>query len=46
MIYAFGITGNATRFLFSELEETIIDSPIGIESENLLKILTGYSVAD
>ena len=46
VIYAFGITGNATRFLFSELEETIIDSPIGIESENLLKILTGYSVAD
>ena len=46
IIHAFGVTGNATRFLFSELEETIIDSPIGIESENLLKVLSGYSIAD
>lgn len=46
VVHAFGVTGNATRFLFSELEETIIDSPIGIESEHLLKILSGYSVAD
>lgn len=46
VIYAFGSTGNATRFLFSELEETVIDSPIGYETENLLKILSGYSLAD
>lgn len=46
VIYAFGATGNATRFLFSELEETVIDSPIGYETENLLKILSGYSLAD
>ena len=46
MIHAFGITGNATRFLFSEMEETIIDSPIAIESEHLLKVLSGYSIAD
>ena len=46
VVYAFGATGNATRFLFSELEETVIDSPIGFESEHLLKILSGYSLAD
>ena len=46
VVYAFGATGNATRFLFNELEETIIDSPIAIESDNLLKVLSGYSLAD
>ena len=46
MVYAFGATGNATRFLFNELEETIIESPIAIESESLLKMLSGYSLAD
>ena len=28
------------------MEETIIDSPIAIESEHLLKVLSGYSIAD
>ena len=46
VVHAFGMTGNATRFLFSELEETIIDTPIAIESEHLLKILSGYSIGD
>lgn len=46
MLYAFGATGNATRFFFNELEETIIDSPISIETEHLCRILTGYSLAD
>ena len=46
IVYAFGVTGNATRFLFGELEETIIDTPIAIESKNLIKILSGYSLAD
>ena len=46
VVYAFGATGNATRFLFSELEETIVDSPISYESEHLLKMLSGYSLAD
>ena len=46
MVYAFGVTGNATRFLFDDLEETIIESPIPIESEHMLKILTGYSLVD
>lgn len=46
VIYAFGVTGNATRFFFDELEETVIESPIPIEKENLLKILSGYSLVD
>ena len=46
MIYAFGATGNATRFLFDELEETIIESPIPIENDHLLKMLTAYSLVD
>ena len=46
VIHAFGVTGNATKFLFSELEETVVDSPIGIESEHLLKVLSGYALAD
>lgn len=45
-IYAFGVTGNATRFLFDDLEETIIESPIPIESEHMLKILSAYSLVD
>ena len=46
VVYAFGVTGNATRFLFSELEEIIVDTPIAIETPHLIKILTGYSLAD
>lgn len=43
---AFGLTGNATKFLFDELEETIIDSPIPIETTYLCKMLQGYSQVD
>lgn len=46
MIHSFGVTGNATKFFFEDLEETIIDSPIPIESDNLLKMLDGYSQVD
>ena len=46
VVYAFGVTGNATKFLFQELEETIIDSPIPIENEHMLKILSAYSLVD
>ncbi len=46
VVYAFGVTGNATRFLFDDLEETIIDSPIPIENEHMLKILSAYSLVD
>ena len=45
-MHVFGATGNATRFLFDELEETVIDSPIPIETEHLAKILQGYSLVD
>lgn len=43
IIHAFGITGNGTKDFYYNLEETIIDSPIPIESEHLAKILRGYS---
>ena len=46
VIHAFGATGNATRFFCDEFEETIIDSPIPIETHNLAKILKGYSLID
>ena len=46
VVHAFGVTGNASRFLFCELETTIVDSPIAIETEHLLKILSGFAVAD
>jgi hypothetical protein len=46
VVHVFGATGNATRFLFDEIEETVIDSPIPIESDNLAKILQGYSLVD
>ena len=46
VVYAFGATGNATRFLFDDLEETIMDSPIPIENEHTLKILSAYSLVD
>ena len=46
VVHCLGATGNATRFFFDELEETIIDSPIPIETENLLKLLQGYSLVD
>ena len=35
VVHAFGSTGNATKFLFEDLEETIIDSPIQIETPHL-----------
>jgi hypothetical protein len=40
------VTGNTTKFVFDELEETIIDSPIPIETEYLVKILSGYAISD
>lgn len=46
VIYALGVTGNSTRFFFEDLEETVMDSPIAIENEHLIKILSGYSAAD
>ncbi len=46
VVSAFGLTGNATKFLFHDLEETITDSPIQIETPFLLKILQGYSQVD
>lgn len=39
VMQSFGLTGNATKFFFYELEETIMDSPVTIEENNLLKIL-------
>jgi hypothetical protein len=46
VVHAFGTTGNATKFLFEELEETIIDSPISIETPYLCKMLQGYSLVN
>ena len=43
---ALGTTGNATKFFFEDLEETIIDSPIAIENEHLLAMLNGYATVD
>jgi hypothetical protein len=39
VVHSFGVTGNATKFFFNDLEETIIDSPIPIESPLLAKIM-------
>ena len=46
VIYAFGVTGNGSKEFFAEFEETIIDSPIPIESEHLEKIVAGYAQID
>ncbi|CDW77722.1 UNKNOWN [Stylonychia lemnae] len=46
VINAFGVTGNGSKTFFHEMEEIIIDSPIGIENEYLQKILMGYSQVD
>jgi hypothetical protein len=46
IVHAFGITGNGSKEFYYDLEETIIDSPIPIESEHLEKILQGYSQID
>jgi hypothetical protein len=41
-----GTTGNATRFFFEDLEDTIIESPIPIETPHMRKILNGYSLVN
>jgi hypothetical protein len=46
VVHALGATGNATQFFFEDLEETIMDSPIPIETEYMTKILQGYSLVD
>jgi|LauGreDrversion4_2_1035121.scaffolds.fasta_scaffold152902_2 hypothetical protein len=46
VVHSFGVTGNATKFFFNDLEETIIDSPIPIETPLLAKIMQGYSVVN
>jgi len=46
VIHAFGATGNATKFFFDELECTVIESPIPIETPHLQKILQGYALVD
>jgi hypothetical protein len=46
VVHAFGVTGNGSKEFYYDLEETIIDSPIGIETEHLEKILHGYSQID
>eukprot|EP00347_Sterkiella_histriomuscorum_P005947 403354650 len=46
VMHAFGVSGMGTKQFFYDLEETITDSPIGIETEFLEKILTGYSSID
>lgn len=46
VVHAFGATGNATKFFFDELESTVIESPIPIETPSLKKILQGYALVD
>ena len=46
VVHAFGVMGSATKFLFQDLEETIIDSPIPWEAPNAIKILSGYAQVD
>lgn len=46
VVHSFGITGNGSKQFYSDLEEVIIDTPIPIETDNLLKILAGYSQID
>lgn len=40
------MTGNGSKEFYYDLEETIIDSPIPIETEHLEKILAGYAQID
>jgi hypothetical protein len=42
-MFAFGITGNGQKEFYYEMEEVITDSPIPIETENLWKIIQGYT---
>ena len=46
VMHSFGITGNGNEGFFNEMEETITDSPVFIESHHLTKILTGYAEVD
>jgi len=46
VIYSFGISGNGQKDFYVQLEETITDSPIPIESEYLQKIIEGYCQID
>lgn len=46
VIHAFGVTGSGSRFFFQEMEEIVVDSPIKIETENLIKIMQGYAEID
>jgi hypothetical protein len=46
VMHSFGVTGNGSKEFYYELEETIVDSPIPIETEHLEKILMGYSEID
>ena len=46
VIHAYGITGSGSRLFYQEMEEVVVDSPIDIETENIVKILKGYAEID
>jgi hypothetical protein len=46
VLYAFGVTGNGSKEFFYQLEETVVDSPIPIETPFLEKILAAYAQVD
>ena len=46
VLYAYGITGNGSKEFFYHLEETVIDSPVPIETPHLEKIIAAYTEVD
>ena len=46
MLHGFGVSGNGSKEFFYNMEEVVVDSPIPIENEYLVKILAGYSQID
>lgn len=46
VIHSYGTLGHGGRYFFDHFEEQIIESPIPIETEYLIKMLTGYVQMD
>jgi hypothetical protein len=46
VLHAFGISGNGSKTFFHEMEEVVTDSQIPIETDYLVKVITGYAEID
>jgi hypothetical protein len=46
VLHAFGISGNGSKTFFHEMEEVVTDSQVPIETDYLVKVITGYAEID